>query len=71
MSSIDKQLLGTETARELRAKGVQSRICGLSANDCEESFLDAGANCFLFKPFPCEKEALTRALIQVLYDDKK
>lgn len=55
----------------LLLKGVESRICGLSANDCEENFLDAGADCFLFKPFPCEMDALSRALIRVLYGLKK
>lgn len=67
MSSTKKQLLGTETARVLRARGVTSRICGLSANDAEEAFLEAGADCFLFKPFPCEQEALKRAMAQVLF----
>ena len=67
MSSIDKQMLGTETARAMRAHGVKSRICGLSANDTEQAFLDCGADCFLFKPFPCEKGALSRALFGVLY----
>jgi DNA-binding response OmpR family regulator len=46
----DKQLLGTETVRELRAKGVKSIICGLSANDLERSFLNAGADSFMAKP---------------------
>jgi hypothetical protein len=52
----------------LRAKGVTSRICGLSANDAEAQFLDAGADYFLFKPFPCEKETLHRALLKVLFE---
>jgi len=67
MSSIDKHLLGTETATALRAKGVKSIICGLSANDTEGPFLDAGADYFLLKPFPCEKEKLKRALLDVIY----
>lgn len=67
MSSIEKHLLGTETATALRAKGVKSVICGLSANDTEEPFLDAGADYFLLKPFPCEKETLKRTLLGVIY----
>jgi hypothetical protein len=42
----------------LRAKGVDCQICGLSANDMEDSFLYAGADCFVLKPFPCQKDAL-------------
>ena len=68
MASIEKQLLGTETTQKLRAKGVKSVICGLSANDLEQQFLDAGANTFLFKPFPCEKEQLEQELIRILYE---
>ena len=66
MASIEKQLLGTETVRAMRAKGVQSVICGLSANDVGEAFLSAGANCFMFKPFPCEKFELAQELNRVL-----
>lgn len=58
MASVEKQLLGTETIAAMRAKGVPSIICGLSANDIEEQFLAAGANAFMNKPFPCKKEAL-------------
>ena len=66
MASVQKQLLGTETVQALRAKGVQAKICGLSANDVERAFMDAGADSFLFKPFPCQKEALERELIRIL-----
>jgi len=69
MASIDKQLLGTETVRALRAKGVTSRICGLSANDMEKPFLRNGANGFLIKPFPCGKGPLTRELLRILYTE--
>jgi signal transduction histidine kinase/CheY-like chemotaxis protein len=69
MASIEKQLLGTETVREIRAKGVQSIICGLSANDTEELFLDAGATAFMFKPFACEKKALQAEINRVLAAD--
>jgi CheY-like chemotaxis protein len=66
MASAEKQLLGTETAHALRAQGVTAIICGLSANQIENSFLKCGANAFIQKPFPCEEEALTNELIRVL-----
>ena len=62
-------MLGTETVAALRNNGVKCRICGLSANDKEEDFYEAGADAFMFKPFPCESEALRRALIRILYKD--
>jgi CheY-like chemotaxis protein len=49
MASVEKQLLGTEAVRELRRRGVDCRICGLSANDKELEFFQAGADCFSFK----------------------
>lgn len=49
MASVEKQLLGTEAVRELRKRGVDCRICGLSANDKESEFLQAGADSFSFK----------------------
>lgn len=55
MASVDKQLLGSETANALRSKGVRSIICGLSANDVEAAFMRNGANAFMFKPFPCSE----------------
>ena len=66
MASVEKQLLGTETVRALRARGVDSIICGLSANDMEQQFVEAGANGFLFKPFPCETETLSAELVRIL-----
>lgn len=42
MASTEKQLLGTETVAKLRSWGVDCTICGLSANNMEEAFLDAG-----------------------------
>ena len=66
MASVEKQLLGTETVRALRSRGADSIICGLSANDMEQQFVEAGADCFLFKPFPCEKETLSVELLRVL-----
>jgi signal transduction histidine kinase/CheY-like chemotaxis protein len=66
MTSVEKQLLGTETARKLRSMGVTSLICGLSANDMEEAFFTAGAEAFMMKPFPCKPAALTKELVRVL-----
>ena len=71
MASVEKQLLGTETVVALRQKGIKCRICGLSANDKEIEFLDAGADCFAMKPFPCKKEPLTLELCRVLYDEDR
>ena len=71
MASIEKQLLGTETVRALRAKGVDCTICGLSANDKAEEFLEAGADAFMSKPFPCGKEGLGTEIRRVLEEGKK
>lgn len=70
MASVEKRLLGTETVVALRAKGVESRVCGLSANDVEDEFRKAGADAFMLKPFPTKPEALTRELLRVLYHEK-
>jgi CheY-like chemotaxis protein len=66
MASVEKQLLGTETVATLREKGITCTICGLSANDKENDFLSAGADAFLFKPFPCEKNALRAEIVRIL-----
>ena len=66
MASTQKQLLGTETVRLLRAKGFDSVICGLSANDIGPQFIEAGADAFLMKPLPCESSALASELYRVL-----
>jgi DNA-binding response OmpR family regulator len=71
MASIEKQLLGTETVRALRANGVTSIICGLSANDKAQEFLDAGADTFMCKPIPCGQVELRAAMLQVLEEGKK
>jgi signal transduction histidine kinase/ActR/RegA family two-component response regulator len=70
MASVEKQLLGSEATLALRAKGVSSIICGLSANEARDTFIKAGADDFLIKPFPCEKVALTRKLLQILDSQK-
>lgn len=69
MASVEKQLLGTETVAELRSKGLKCRICGLSANDKEREFLEAGADAFLFKPIPCEANMLRKTLYKVIYEE--
>jgi CheY-like chemotaxis protein len=66
MPSTERPLLGTETIRLLRDSGIQCRICGLSANALEESFIDSGADCFMLKPMPCAKDELKRQLLRVL-----
>jgi signal transduction histidine kinase/CheY-like chemotaxis protein len=66
MASTEKQLLGTETVRALRTKGVKSKICGLSANDMEQSFISAGSDCFMLKPIPCGSSALERELGRII-----
>ncbi len=69
MASVEKQLLGTEAVVALRKKGVDCRICGLSANEKESEFLEAGADAFTLKPFPCEPRALTKELCRVLHSN--
>lgn len=66
MASVEKQMLGTETARALRVNGVESIICGLSANDMGLQFLESGADTFMMKPFPCQKDAMAQAVCEVL-----
>jgi len=53
MSSTERQLLGTEAVRAMRSRGVTSVICGLSANDVEQDFLDAGADAFMVRFLGC------------------
>jgi CheY-like chemotaxis protein len=62
-----KPLPGTETVREMLARGVMAQICSLSANNVEQEFLENGADLFMRKPFPGEKEALRIALWHILY----
>lgn len=62
MSSIEKQLLGTETVAEMRARGAKFRIVGLSANDLQEEFVAVGANSFVIKPFPTDAATLKQML---------
>ena len=66
MASVNKRLLGTETTRSLRDKGVESRICGLSANTLEDSFLNAGTDCVLLTRLPCQTEALRQVILSMI-----
>ena len=66
MASAARSLLGTETARALRSNGVTSLLVGLSANNVEDAFLEAGADAFMSKPFPCDNEALKSELCRIL-----
>eukprot|EP00977_Amphora_coffeiformis_P000608 scaffold134_cov94-Amphora_coffeaeformis.AAC.14 len=63
MPCTDRTLLGTEIIRKLRTLGVSSMICGLSKNFIPQEFMDAGADHFLRKPVPCQKEAFYSLLI--------
>lgn len=67
MASVEKQLLGTQAVEALRARGVDCRICGLSANDKEAEFLDAGADIFVVKPLPCDPPYLRQELQRILF----
>jgi CheY-like chemotaxis protein len=66
MTSAEQAMKGTETIRALRARGINSTICGLSANDIESAFLSAGADTFLMKPFPCKDDELRFELGRIL-----
>ena len=59
-------LLGCDAVAELRNRGTESIICGMSANDVETLFDDAGADAFVFKPLPFRPEALKRELNRIL-----
>jgi signal transduction histidine kinase/CheY-like chemotaxis protein len=71
MASTEKQMLGTETIRALRAKGFKNTICGLSANDIEQTFISAGADCFVLKPIPCDRSRLEAVLDGILHSDRR
>ncbi len=46
---------GLEVVKRLRAKCPQSLIMGISIENREQDFIDAGANIFLTKPFEMER----------------
>jgi CheY-like chemotaxis protein len=66
VTGVEQSLKGTETVRLLRSKGVKSAICGLSANNLGESFVEAGANAFHMKPFPVKPGILLPFLNDLL-----
>jgi CheY-like chemotaxis protein len=71
MESTSKQLLGTEAVKIMKesgAVGENTIICGLSANEEKERFLDAGADYFLLKPIQCAKAALKEQILRVLQE---
>ena len=69
MASVEKQLLGTEACQAMRSRGVKSIICGLSANNIRDAFINAGANNFQLKPIPCKPDDLRKVLINLLKED--
>jgi CheY-like chemotaxis protein len=71
MASTQKQLLGTENVRALKAKGFKNTICGLSANAIEQSSISAGADCFILKPIPCDSRTLEGLLDGILSSDMR
>ena len=64
-SMQERPLLGTDVVKEIRrnVRGTpQTLICGLSANEMQLEFYEAGADWFLLKPFPCDKAAFQNEL---------
>ena len=66
MTTVDRQLLGTETVEAMRSKGMECIICGLSANDIRDRFLEVGADDFVLKPIPCKVDDLRALLRKIL-----
>ena len=66
MGTSSDQLLGSDTVVELRKRGIECVVCGMSANDVENLFESAGADEFIFKPLPFRDEALKRELLRIL-----
>eukprot|EP00526_Cylindrotheca_closterium_P003678 CAMPEP_0113651902 /NCGR_PEP_ID=MMETSP0017_2-20120614/27686_1 /TAXON_ID=2856 /ORGANISM="Cylindrotheca closterium" /LENGTH=1286 /DNA_ID=CAMNT_0000564645 /DNA_START=247 /DNA_END=4110 /DNA_ORIENTATION=- /assembly_acc=CAM_ASM_000147 len=62
----ESEVLGTDAVVEMRNKGIRGRICGMSANDHENIFDDAGADSFMFKPLPQNADALKQDLLRIL-----
>ena len=59
-----------EFAEQL-AEGIESLICGLSANDMEEPFKGAGADAFMLKPFPADKNRFAQLLLDLINSGSK
>lgn len=64
MPCMERPLLGTEVTRRMRAMGFTGLICGLSANDLRQDFMDAGADSFILKPWQ-GKEMLKAELVKL------
>ena len=71
MTSVEQSLVGTETVRAMRANGVNSIVCGLSANDPGEGFQKAGADAFVLKLFPSKESELVPLLGKLLREHKR
>jgi response regulator of citrate/malate metabolism len=67
MPSTGRPILGTEAVREMRAICVSCTICILSANDQAAEFMKAGADGFIMKPFPCNKDRLKKEMLHLLH----
>lgn len=65
-NGAEEKMLGTKAVAELRAKGVETLICGLSANQLEPEFLEHGADAFQIKPFNTSEEGMRKELLQIL-----
>ena len=68
MQSAEKQLLGTETALEMRNSGFKDIICGTSANEVSKEFKLAGCDTFILKPYPFTEASFKKKVMEeVLY----
>ncbi len=65
-NGAEEKMLGTKAVTELRAHGVETLICGLSANALETEFLQSGADAFQIKPFNTSEEGMKKELLQIL-----
>lgn len=65
MATTEPRMTGCETVYKLRERGINVTICGLSANDMEREFISAGADFFVLKPLPFEREALESVLVRM------
>jgi CheY-like chemotaxis protein len=67
MGTDESKLLGSDAVYQLRKQGVRDTIiCGMSANDVESMFLDAGADAFCFKPWRFQTQSMKSELERVL-----
>jgi CheY-like chemotaxis protein len=52
----------------MRSRGIDAIICGLSANDKEIAFRQAGADGFLLKPFSTDQATLAQQVLDLIND---